>query len=318
MTAVRAAVLVAALSGAPLAVAGEGGGSHYMPGTAGDFAMALIGPAGFYLRNDLIYFEGDIGPVTLGNRVYVDASQDVWVNTVKGIWLAEGGILGGRFGAVLSLPLVIDANAAGTLAIAAPQTREGSRSGIGDPALTGFLNWASGNHHVSAGLTVYFPAGGYDEDRIINLGRNYWSFDPMATWTWLDPKRGHEISVTTGVMMNTRNDATDYRSGTEWHLDFLVGQHFSKSFAAGLAGSLLRGVSDDGALLDRANVVLPALGLQPLGGFQAEYFGVGPAVFYSAKFGKRNINFIGKYLVDVTHENRFDSNYLMLSAALKW
>jgi len=197
--------------------------------------------------------------------------------------------------------------------------QSGSRSGIGDIALTSFLNWASGNHHVSAGLTVYLPVGGYDEDRIINLGRNYWSFDPLVTYTWLDPKRGHEVSVTTGVMFNTDNDATDYSSGTEWHMDFLLSQHFSKAFALGLEGSLLQGITDDsGPLLDRANTVLPALGLEPLGGFRAKYFGLGPAALYSAKIGGKDVNFIGKYLFDVTHENRFNSDYLMVSAAFKF
>jgi hypothetical protein len=111
-----AASLVLGFAAARPATAGEGGGSHYMPGTTGDFAMALIGPKGFYLRNDLVYFAGKIGPVTLGDRVYGSASQDVWANTVKMIYLAEGGLLGGRLGAVVSLPIVIDATAAGELA----------------------------------------------------------------------------------------------------------------------------------------------------------------------------------------------------------
>jgi len=316
--ATAAAVVLCGMATAP-AIAGEGAGSHYMPGTGGDFAMALIGPAGFYVRNDLMYFQGDIGPVTLGNRVYASASQDVWANTVKGIYLAEGGLFGGRFGAVISLPIVIDAAASGEAVSPIDVELSGSRSGLSDIAMTGFLNWSSGNSHFSAGMTIYAPTGSYDEDRIINLGRNYWSFDPLVTYTWLHPKRGHEFSVTTGVMFNTRNDATDYESGAEWHADFTLAQHFSPRFAVGLVGSLLEGLSDDdGPLLDQANAVLPALGLRPLGGFRASYFGAGPAVLYTAKLGDTDVNLIGKYLFDLSHENRFDSDYLMLSAAFKF
>ena len=65
--------LLLGLVSAPSADAGEGGSSHYMPGTLGDFAMALIGPKGFYLRNDTIHFEGSIGSVALGDRVSGDA-----------------------------------------------------------------------------------------------------------------------------------------------------------------------------------------------------------------------------------------------------
>ena len=314
-----AASLLLALANPRAAVAGEGGGSHYMPGTMGDFAMALIGPPGFYLRNDLLYFQGDIDAVTLGDRIYSSASQDVWVNTLKLIYLAGSGILGGRLGGALTIPIVLDAQASGTLVSPLQGSPSGNRSGIADITVSGLLNWAFGHSHVSAGLNVYVPVGAYDEDRIINLGRNYWSFDPIVTYTWLHPKRGHEISVTTGFMFNTTNDATDYSSGTEWHMDFMASQHFSKTFAVGLEGSVLQGITDDsGPLLDRANTVLPALGLAPLGGFRARYFGLGPAVVYSPTIGSTAVNFIAKYLFDVTHENRFDSNYLMVSAAFKF
>ena len=301
------------------AVAGEGAGSHYMPGTMGDFAMALIGPQGFYLRNDVLYFQGNINAVTLGDRIYSSASQDIWVDTVKGIYLAKSGVLGGRLGFVVSLPIVLNAKVAGQLVEPFEGEASGSRSGISDPSLTAFNNWSSGNHHVSTGLTVFLPLGAYDEDRIVNLGRNYWSFDPLVTYTWLHPKRGHEVSLTTGFMFNTDNDATDYSSGTEWHLDFMAAQHFSPRLALGLEGSVLQGVTDDESpLLDQANAILPAIGLEPVDGFKARYFGLGPAAVVTPKISGKDVNFIAKYLFDVTHENRFNSDYLMVSAAFKF
>jgi hypothetical protein len=290
-----------------------------MPGTQGDFAMALIGPQGFYLRNDVAYFQGEIGSVTLGDRVFLEAEQDVWIDTVKLIYLAEGGILGGRFGAVASVPIVIDASVSGELSPPFVGSKSGSRSGFADVTLTALLNWSSGDHHVSTGLSVYVPVGAYDEDRSINLGRNYWSFDPVVTYTWLHPKRGHEVSFTTGFMFNTPNEATDYSSGTEWHLDLMLSQHFSKKFAVGIEGALMRGITDDdGPLLDQANIVLDALGAESLDGFRAEYFGLGPALVVTPTIAGKDVNFIAKYLFDVDHENRFDSDYLMVSAALKF
>jgi hypothetical protein len=120
-------------------------------------------------------------------------------------------------------------------------------------------------------------------------------------------------------MFNTTNEATNYSSGTEWHMDFLVGQHFSKRFAVGLAGSLLQGLTDDsGPLLVKANVVLTALGLQPLGGFRAGYFGLGPSVVVTPKVWGKDLNLIAKYLFDVEHRNRFNSDYLTVSAVLKF
>ena len=74
---------------------------------------------------------------------------------------------------------------------------------MSDSSLTAFNNWSSGNHHVATGVNVFVPVGSYDENRIINLGRNHWSFDPVVTWTGLDPERGHEMSATTGVVVGS-------------------------------------------------------------------------------------------------------------------
>ena len=89
--------------------------------------MALIGPAGFYVRNDVLYFKGTIDGVTLGDRIYSSASQNVWVDMVKLIYLFEGGILGGRLGAVVSVPIVLDATASGELASPLHLEQSGSR-----------------------------------------------------------------------------------------------------------------------------------------------------------------------------------------------
>jgi hypothetical protein len=99
----------------------------------------------------------------------------------------------------------------------------------------------------------------------------------------------------------------------------MLAQHFSEWLAIGLEGSVLQGITDDsGPLLDQANTILPALGLKPLDGFRAQYLGLGPAVVLSPTFRGTTFNFIGKYLVDVTHENRFNSNYLLASLAFKF
>ena len=46
--------------------------------------------------------------------------------------------------------------------------------------------------HFNTGVNVYVPVGGYNPDDIINRGRNYWSFVPTFSYTFLHPKRGHE------------------------------------------------------------------------------------------------------------------------------
>lgn len=273
--------------------AAESGSSHYMPGTLGDFTAGMVGPKGFYLRSDLLYYRGDIGSVTLGNRIFSSANQRVWADMIKTIYVTDAKILGGRLVAAATFPIVFNAKVSGTLVSSVQGQASGSRSGLGDVTLTSFLNWSKGTAHFSGGMNVYVPVSGYDPNDTINRGRNYWSTVPTFSYTWLDPKRGHEISATTGFMFNSTNNATQYKSGNEWYMDFMVAQHFSPKFAIGMEGYTVQQFTDDsGALLDRANVVLPALGLEPLGGFRGRSFGIGPAVVFTPKIGDTNISVI--------------------------
>ena len=58
---------------------------------------------------------------------------------------------------------------------------------------------------------------------MLNLGRNYYSLDIPVTYTYFNPKSGIDISLTAGLMVNWRNPDTDYRTGNEFHVDWLVG-----------------------------------------------------------------------------------------------
>lgn len=193
----------------------EGGGSHFNPGVVGDFAMAKIGKPGFYLRSDLLYQAGDIEAVTLGRFRLEEAEARTWSNAYTLTYLAPWGVRGARFGAVLSVPLLLEAHLEGTLA-EPRRSDQASRGGVGDLALTGFVNFRRDDFHASLGLGVDAPTGTYDESRLLNLGRNYWSFDPTFSFTWQDPA-GFEVSLVTGLMFNTENPATDCRSGNEFH-----------------------------------------------------------------------------------------------------
>ncbi len=296
--------------------AGEGGSSHYNPGTNGDFAMALIGPAGWYVRNDLMYMDGKMGPVTRGRFELDQVSQEAWVNTLKTVYVAESGVFGGRFGQVLSAPIVLNVDVNGELAGSGLE-KDGSRTGFADPVYTFFLNWHKNTLNYSVGLNTYIPLGYYDVGSIINLGRNYWSFDPVLSFTWLDPERGHEVSFISGIMLNTENSETDYQSGSEFHIEWNIAQHFSKSFGVGFIGYYYKQLSDDdGPLLDQLNSILIATGGKSKDGFRGEALGLGAAMTYGTAIGGENVTFIAKFIANVDNTNRLDNDYFMFSLAL--
>ncbi len=291
-------------------LAAEGGASGYLQGTYNDFAVAMASPPGYYLRNDLFYYDATVGARPLGGQIDLGATQQVWGNLLKFAYVSDIEILGGTYGAAIVLPIVLDASATGSLGIgAASVEREGDTSGIGDVFLQPFqIYWTQGNQHFAFTPGIVVPTGGYDQDRLLNTGRNYWSFDLAGSYTWLHPQRGHEISFTPGVLFNGRNSDTDYRTGNEFHLDWTVAQHFSESFAIGLTGYWYEQITGDSG-------PLPA-------GFDASDFkssgvGVGVAALYSTKIGSRDVYFIGKWIDDVSATKRFEGEILMLSVAMK-
>lgn len=295
--------------------AGEGGGSTYLQGTYNDFQMGVFGPPGVYLRNDLFFYQGEVQARPLGGRVAAGATQDVWLNTLKLAYLTDTELFGARLGFAAVIPLV-SANVSGELAISAVGVdifRSGSQTGLGDIYVNPLmLNWVNDNHHFTFAPGIVASTGKYDADDLINLGRNYWAFDLAGAYTFLNPQTGFEFSATAGLLFNAENPDTDYRTGTEFHLDWLVGQYFSESFGAGLAGYYYRQLSDDEGDL------AAGLTTDDFDGFRGFGTGVGPALVFNAQVGDRTVSIISKALFDVESENRFEGDLYMLTAAWKF
>ena len=92
---------------------------------------------------------------------------------------------------------------------------------------------------------VIAPTGHYDTNAVINVGRNYWAFDTQLALTWFDKATGTELSVLSGLMINTMNPATVYRTGTEFHLDFMANQFVAKDIAVGVHGAWYKQIEGD-------------------------------------------------------------------------
>jgi hypothetical protein len=314
----------------------EGGTSHYLPGLYNDFFMNLQVDPGFYFRDDLLYYGAQLpNDVTLGRNIVANAKLDLWASIFKLVYVTDFEVLGARYGAGLFLPVLFDTHVSARVE-AGPFLRgrsfsfegQDNRGGFGDLVVAPVsLTWKWGDFNVNLSEAVFMPSGFYDADEIVNLGKNYWSFDTILGLTWLHPTRGHEISFNVGFMSNTENDATQYQSGDEFHLDYTVAQHFSEEFGIGVTGYYYNQLSnDESPLLDRLrqirdtqNRIRSALGqpaLPGVGGFQGESAGVGPILRYSPKFGDRQIHFIGKWIHEFSATNRFKGDLGVISVAL--
>lgn len=293
--------------------AAEGGGSHYLQGTYGDFGMALSTPAGFYVRNDVIYTGGKVGAVSRGNFILDEVKQDVWVNALKLLYVHDEELLGGHWGVVLGLPYVMDVTISADVLLPLSYAFDGSGSGLSDPYVYGFINWKVDEFsYFTTGLTLFSDFGSYNADKIINMGRNYISVDPVVSYTYLNIENGREFSVTGGIMFNTKNKETEYKTGAELHIDFIFAQHFPNGMALGLNGYYYDQISDDeGDVI--ANIPLATEG------FKSSGYGVGPAFLWSIKREDANpITVIAKWVHDLDNTNRLDADVVIVSAAFKF
>jgi hypothetical protein len=303
-------IALAAVILTPASRAAEGGSSSYLQGTYGDFATGMLGPKGFYLRNDLIYYDASIPYSALGRPVDGYASQTVSGDLLKFAYISYYKLFGGRYNAALLVPVVFGSKVTRHISGRAPTEAANSDvSGLGDIYFTpAALGWNWGYQHLNANLSAIAPTAEYDHARAFNAGRNYWTLDPNVSYTWLHPNRGHEVTLTFGYMRNWENPATHYTTGDELHLDWTIAQHFSEQLAVGITGYWYEQITADS-------------GEFPAGysasNFYASGLGIGAAVLYTPTIGGHHVSFIAKWITDTTADKRLDGNVAMLSFALK-
>ncbi len=284
--------------------AAEGALSNYVPGFYGDFGMAFLPETGTYANNWLSYNHSHFNLSVPGLPAKLEYHANTVVEAPGFIHVPETPVLGGHFGVAAFLPIMFTELAQTTSAPGFTQESNWRRGGLGDAYLVpaGML-WGAGDFNVVVYEGIVVPTGSYQKTRLLNTGRNYWSFDSTAGFTWFDARGGHEFSTMIGYMTNTENTATDYRSGDEFHLDYLLGQYLTNTFAIGATGSFYKqvtGDSGDGAVL---------------GGFLGRGSSIGPALLVSVPILGTAVTFTTKWLHEFEVKNRFEGDYVYLLAA---
>ncbi len=287
------------------AIAAEGGSSLYVPGGAGDILIALSPEPGFQVANALYTQVANVDRAVLQGAVDLDIDLTVVLDFFGLSYTFEKPVLGGTYtiGAIIPFGYAsLDASATGP---------GGGTVGVSDDTVNladiAFiplqLNWNAGNFHFKFAEVIIAPTGDYDVEDLVNLGRNYWAFDTVGAVTWFNTESGTEVSIAPGIMVNMRNDDTDYRTGEEFHVDFTINQFLSKTFSIGLRGYYYRqltGDSGSGALL---------------GVFKGESFGLGPGFLWQPKFANGKFSIVGQVMFDVTATNRFKTTNGSLGVA---
>ena len=285
-----------------VAQATEGASSYYFPGSSTAFAVAVAPEPGFMAVSQTLFYSGRASKAVLGGRVNFALEADAFYEYMGGFYTFDEPVLGSR----LQVGIVVPVGHADVEAALGSRRASENRTGIGDTMISAALYWQKGNFHYKLVESVFVPTGEYGTGDLANVGRNYWGFDTVLAVTWLNAATGTEISVAPGILFNTRNTATDYKSGNEFHVDFAVNQFLAQNLALGLHGYYFRQVSGDSGSGAK------------LGGFEGESFGVGPALLWMPKAGKSKLSVIAKWLHDVHQENRLHGGYEQLTVGVRF
>jgi len=301
-------VVLLGIAGAGAVKAAEGGTSLYLPGSAGDLLIAVPPAPGAAVSDGFFIQSGNVSAAVLQGAVNLGVDLELVLNIIGASYTFETPVDGLTYTVGMAVPFgYAELSASITGPLGGVVSAKADTFDIADIALTPVaLNWSVGNFHFRLAEVIIAPTGAYDTDRVVNIGRNYWAFDTVGAVTYFDPLMGIEMSVAPGVMFNTRNDATDYLTGTEFHLDFTASKFIAPNFALGIRGYYYTQLSGDEGSGAR------------LGSFKSESFGIGPGFFWQPGFAGGKLSIVGKYMRDLTATNRFKSDYGTVGAAWKF
>jgi hypothetical protein len=157
--------------------------------------------------------------------------------------------------------------------------------------------------HWGYAAELVLPIGDYDKSHLANLGRNYLTVRPIVGWSYHDPQ-GWDVSTKMSISVNTRNNATGYRSGSYVGGDYALGYRVHPRVLVGLQGYFLEQFSDDkqhGITVDG-------------NGNRAQVIGVGAGLQYEAPTG---YSVESKVVRDTSVRNRADGTNFWLRVAWK-
>lgn len=309
--------LVALTSSLASLRAEEGGSGQYLIGafsSALDFSPAKPGLA---IATDLIGYSGDVSgsrALPVGGVVRAGLEADFFIWDVAMAYTFEPKVLGASYSAGVCLPFLwldVEANAT----ITGPAGRTISRrisddaAGLTDLAIIpAALNWKSGNWQFNFQQIVYAPTGNYEVGKLANLGKNIWSFDSVFGVSYMNPKKGLELSLMSGFLFSTENDDTDYQNGNVIHTEATIAQYIplgkNTILALGANGFYYQQVSGDSG------------SGATLGDLEGRSAGIGPIVNLIQTIGDKTLAIQAKWLPELDAKNRFEGDWVWLTIGM--
>jgi hypothetical protein len=304
----------------PLAArAEEGATGHYLPGTTADFIDMLPDRDGFNFvyANAFTYYHGSAGAsreLEFGGEVTANAKATVYAETSLLLLQTPWKLLGGQYGAAIVVPywwMEVKGNVALNTRFTSfgPQVKDTSNGFSDIEVFPLMFGWKYGDFKWESRFGIYAPSGGFTAGQLANVGKNYWTFEPVLAASFLSTKIGLELTGFAGLDFNTENGATDYQTGNQFHLDLTAAQHlplFGGIGGVGANGFFYQQWTGDSG------------GGARLGGFEGMTTGVGPVVSYAYRLGKFDLAAEVKWLPEIDVTNRLSGNIVWFKIGLSY
>jgi len=255
----RAVLVGAVLSVLALCALAPAASAQSQPAVNLGFTTFLDGgvPAGpgFYFQEYVQYYNADDFRDFHGDKVPLIDNLDVWVSLNQFIYQSDQPILfGGKWGIDFILPLVSIDVTKGKIPVLSD-----NNEGVGDLLIGPYIQWdpimgKNGPilvHRIE--LQNLLPTGKYDENRVLNPGSNFYSFNPYWAGTvfplphWTASWRLHYIWNGKNNNPNTAlfPGADDTQAGQAIHLNFASAvEILPNRFRIGVNGYYLKQFTD--------------------------------------------------------------------------
>jgi hypothetical protein len=286
----------------------EGASGHYMPGGNASFIDTLPGKPGLAVANFFNFYDASASAsrqLPFGGLITASLDATAYSDTVVALYQTPLKLLGGYYAVGVAVPFVwVEAKGEVTGPLGNTFTKRDKASGIGDILFYPFmLGWTGlkGDLKSDVRLGIYAPTGDYDKGELANIGKNYWTFEPAVSLSYISSKIGLELSTFAGMDFNTKNAKTDYETGTQFHLDLTVAEHlplFGGVIGIGANGFYYQQISGDSG----SGAVL--------GDFKGRTVGIGPVLSYITKIWGRDLAAELKWLPEIDVKNRLEGDYI--------
>ena len=260
-------------------------------------------PTKWTVKNDFYHYQADGGRSVRSGQVTVDTDLDMNIHFLTVLYKTDMEIFGGAYALGAFVPTVVNIESDTGITVGGNRVSiQDEVTRLGDVAFVpAVLYWQKDKFHFSFAEYIVTPTGDYDTDNLVNTSLNYWTFDTNFAATYLDFETGQDYSINIGYNYNTENSDTDYQTGQEIHIDYMVNQFLSESFAVGLHGFYLKQITGDSG------------SGATLGSYKSDAAGIGPALLWTPQKFEGKISFIAKWLHEYHARNRLEGDHFFVS-----